>query len=123
MPKRDYSGVGQPACGRCGGMHFGSVRCPYLDTAVCFHCLKTIAAEVGSEYDVHPNRKFDSLGRVYHPTCEVSVYVPPVQAKPRDMQIVEALAMKFNVHESKVLEWLLEFDAKAVEAEILKEFS
>jgi hypothetical protein len=103
-------------------MHFGSHGCPYLDTAVCFRCLKTIQGEVGSDPHSHPNRKFDSLGRVYHPACEESPYTPPKLAKPSDMQIVEALAMKFHVHETKVLEWLADFDIDMAEAEVMKEF-
>lgn len=63
-------------CKRCGGMHFGSYGCPYLDVAVCFACLKNIAAENGSDSDVHPNRKFDELGRVYHTACPFSEIKP-----------------------------------------------
>ena len=59
-------------CRRCGGLHFGSYRCPYLDTAVCFACLKTIAEESGSDPHVHPNRKYDAIGRVYHSGCPLS---------------------------------------------------
>ena len=29
-----------------------------------------IATEEGSDYQVHPNRKFDELGFAYHPSCE-----------------------------------------------------
>src|SRR5271156_6095320 len=58
-------------CGRCGGMHLGSGQCPYLDEAVCFNCKKVIQADSGTDWSVHPNRKFDDLGRVYHSSCEV----------------------------------------------------
>jgi hypothetical protein len=42
--------------------------------------------------------------------------------KPTDMQIVEALALTFRVHESKVLEWLCDLDLDQVEAKIMEEF-
>ena len=66
--KRNTEPISQ-TCLRCGGLHFGSYRCPYLDVAVCFACLKTIAAESGSDPHVHPNRKYDAIGRVYHAGC------------------------------------------------------
>ena len=71
MVKRNTEPVSQ-TCLRCGGLHFGSYRCPYLDVAVCFACLKTIAAEYGSDPHVHPNRKYDAIGRVYHSGCPLS---------------------------------------------------
>jgi hypothetical protein len=51
-------------------MHFGSSRCPYLDQSECHNCGGVIPAEEGSDFEVHPNRKFDSLGFAYHPSCE-----------------------------------------------------
>jgi hypothetical protein len=69
--RKDRENPGQPSCNRCGGMHFGSARCPYLDQAQCNNCGGVIAAEEGSDYQVHPNRKFDSLGFAYHPGCEL----------------------------------------------------
>ena len=71
MVKRNTEPISQ-TCLRCGGLHFGSYRCPYLDVAVCFACLKTIAAESGSDPHVHPNRKYDAIGRVYHAGCPLS---------------------------------------------------
>ena len=38
------------------------------------------------------------------------------------MQIIEALALKFHVHEVDILSWLLAMDLKAAEREIMKEF-
>jgi len=43
-------------------------------------------------------------------------------SKPTDWQIVEALALKFRVHESKIFEWLMEMNMQAVEKKILEEF-
>jgi len=71
MVKRNTEPIDQ-TCPRCEGLHFGSYRCPYLDTAVCFACLKTIAAESGNDPHIHPNRKYDVIGRVYHDGCPLS---------------------------------------------------
>ena len=68
--RKDRENPGQLSCNRCGGMHFGSYRCPYLDQSQCHNCGGVIAAEEGSDYQVHPNRKFDSIGFAYHPSCE-----------------------------------------------------
>lgn len=49
----------------------------------------------------------------------------PVSAKPskpKDMQIIEALAQMYHVHESTVLSWILEMDLKMVEVKIMEEF-
>jgi hypothetical protein len=42
--------------------------------------------------------------------------------RPTDMQLIEALALHFRVHESKILEWLYDLDLDEAEAEIMTEF-
>lgn len=39
---------------------------------------------------------------------------PANQARPSDRQIVDALALAFRVHDSKVIEWLLDMDLQAL---------
>jgi ribosomal protein S27AE len=60
----------EPNCPRCGGLHFGTVVCPYLDRAVCVSCGQIIEAETGSDFSVYLNRRFDELGRVHHNVCK-----------------------------------------------------
>lgn len=68
--KKDVCVTGQPACERCGGLHIGSYECPYLGPVDCHKCGETIPEEVGYNWNIHPGRKFDSLGNVYHVKCE-----------------------------------------------------
>lgn len=59
------------SCQRCGGWHFGTGhRCPFLDAAICTQCGGVIPAEVGTDWDIHPLRRFGSLGHVYHLECQ-----------------------------------------------------
>ncbi len=39
--------------------------------------------------------------------------IPATEARPSDDQIIEALALQFRVHESKVIQWLLAMDLSA----------
>lgn len=47
---------------------------------------------------------------------------PARKDRPTDMQIVEALALHFRVHESKALAWLYDMDLDAISASIEAEF-
>ncbi|MBC7201901.1 MAG: YqaJ viral recombinase family protein [Pusillimonas sp.] len=49
---------------------------------------------------------------------------PPAakQTRPTDNQIIECLALNFRVHESKVIEWLLEMDLEAASSELESAF-
>lgn len=77
-------------CDRCGGEHFGSYKCPYLDRAVCASCGTFIPAEVGNAYDVHPGRRFDALGRVYHATCKDDAPEPELRCRKPSYAELEA---------------------------------
>ena len=46
---------------------------------------------------------------------------PP--ARPTDVQIIETLALHYRVHESKVVEWLLEVDFSAIRQRLASEFA
>lgn len=48
-------------CPDCGGIHYGSVGCPYLREEPCHFCGKTIAYKA--------ERRFDEVGRAYHVDC------------------------------------------------------
>src|SRR5271154_3449512 len=74
------------SCNRCGMMHFGSVRCPYLDQAQCNNCGGVITAEEGNNYQVHPNRKFDFFGFPYHPGCE---FKEKTTMRPHQQRVVD----------------------------------
>lgn len=63
-------------CKRCGGIHYGSNKCPFLDEETCATCSGIIPSEGGSDFAVHPGRAFDTWGRVHHVTCAP----PPEQA-------------------------------------------
>ena len=67
-------------------MHFGSVRCPYLDQAQCNNCGGVITAEEGNNYQVHPNRKFDFFGFPYHPGCE---FKEKTTMQPHQQRVVD----------------------------------
>lgn len=60
-------------CRRCEGTHYGSAHCPYLGEVPCASCGVMIHEEAGSDVEVHPHRRFDTLGRVYHASCEQDV--------------------------------------------------
>ena len=40
------------------------------------------------------------------------------KSRPSDQEIIETLAMKYRVHDSKVIEWLMEMDLEAASAEL-----
>lgn len=42
--------------------------------------------------------------------------------KPPDSEIIAVLAMHFRVHESKIIEWLLEMDLEAASENMMGEF-
>lgn len=48
-------------CKDCGGIHYGSNACPYYRAEPCTTC--------GEQIEYRGERKFDSLGRTYHPAC------------------------------------------------------
>ena len=70
-----------PQCTRCGGLHYGTYKCPYLDEAVCVGCGGSIEPEKGSDFSIHPNRKFSNLGEPYHPECTI-VPTPQENVEP-----------------------------------------
>ncbi|HLP99172.1 MAG TPA: hypothetical protein VK149_12090 [Sideroxyarcus sp.] len=51
------------------------------------------------------------------------VQLPSRHYRPTDDEIIEALALNFRVHESKVIEWLLEVDLKAASERMAQEFA
>ena len=48
---------------------------------------------------------------------------PAKPARPTDDAIIGALALHYRVHESKVIEWLLEMDLQAASARLMNEFA
>lgn len=87
MSKKSSSGGGLAACIQCGGMHFGSYNCPYLGLATCTNCRETIPEEPGNNYEIHPGRKFDVLGKVYHANCEFVVGASPSEAATNEKKL------------------------------------
>lgn len=56
------------------------------------------------------------------PAKAISPAAAPKAERPTDMEIVEALALHYRVHEGKVLEWLLAMDLDEVTEAIAAEF-
>ena len=50
------------------------------------------------------------------------MYVPD-HFRPTDDEIIVALALHYHVHESKVIEWLLDLDLRAANERMSKEFA
>lgn len=48
-------------CPDCGGIHYGSARCPYWREEPCHFCAKPIAYKA--------ERRFDEVGHAYHVDC------------------------------------------------------
>ena len=51
-------------CTDCGGIHYGSVECPYYRSEPCIACNKILAHG--------ETRKFDMFGHAYHPGCKAA---------------------------------------------------
>lgn len=48
---------------------------------------------------------------------------PKAASRPTDDELIDVLALHYRVHESKVIEWLLEVDLKAASKRMAREFS
>jgi hypothetical protein len=60
--------MSEPRCTDCGGIHYGSVGCPYYRSEPCIACTKILAHG--------ETRKFDLFGRTYHTGCTFLVDEP-----------------------------------------------
>lgn len=57
------------------------------------------------------------------PATGKAIHIAKAKTRPTDDEIIDALAMHFRVHESKVIEWLLDMDLKAASERMENEFA
>ena len=55
------------------------------------------------------------------PTADTLPITP--SKRPTDDEIIAALALHFRIHESKVIEWLLDMDLDGATERMMEEFS